>query len=139
MNKIISLLPALLFSAALAACSFSADTKKIEQEVQHFHDLLDAGKSAAIYAAASDEFKKASTQEDFVALLDAVHRKLGDFKSTSQKGWNVNYNTSGKFVTITYETVYAEGKAAEQFVYRVSDEEALLVGYHVSSNVLILK
>jgi hypothetical protein len=139
MNRTKRLLPALLIFAALAACSFSADTKKIELEVQHFHDLLNEGKSAAIYESASDEFKKASTEEDFVALLEAVHRKLGDFKSSSQKGWNVNYNTSGKFVTITYDAVYAEGKAAEQFVYRVSDEQALLFGYHVSSNVLILK
>jgi hypothetical protein len=139
MNRIKRLVPVLLFFAALAACSFSADTKKIDQEVQRFHELLDQGKSAAIYESASDEFKQASTQGDFVALLDAVHRKLGDFKSSSQKGWNVNYNTSGRFITISYETSYAEGKAAEQFIYRVSGEEALLVGYHVSSNVLILR
>jgi hypothetical protein len=139
MIDIRSLFPALLFSAALAACSISADTKKIEQEIQHFHELLDAGKSAAIYESAGEELKKAFTQEDFVALLDAIHRKLGEFKSSSQKGWNVNYNTSGKYVTLHYETIYAEGKAAEQFVYHVSDEETLLVGYRVNSNTLILK
>jgi hypothetical protein len=133
------LLPALLFSAALAACSFSVDTKKIEMEIQQFHELLDAGKSAAIYESAGEELKKASTREDFVALLDAVHRKLGEFKSASQKGWNMNYSTSGKFITLNYDTTYAEGKAAEQFVYHVTDEETLLVGYHVNSNALILK
>jgi Protein of unknown function (DUF4019) len=139
MTKIKRLFPALLFSTALAACSVSADTKKVEQEIQHFHKLLDAGNSAEIYESAAEELKKVSTQEDFVAFLDAVHRKLGVVKTSGQKGWNMNYNTSGKFVTLNYETIYAEGKAAEQFVYRVTDEGALLVGYHVNSNALILK
>jgi hypothetical protein len=129
----------ILLLIGLAACSVSADTRQAEEAIQRFHELMDAGQSAAIYDAAAEDLKAASTQTDFVAFLDAVHRKMGLSKSSSQKGWNVNYGTSGKFITLNYETVYAEGQASEQFLYRITDGKALLAGYHVNSNVLILK
>jgi hypothetical protein len=129
----------ILLLTGLAACSVSADTKQAEQAIQRFHELLDAGQSAAIYEAAAEDLKTVSTEAEFVAFLDAVHRKLGLSKSSSQKGWNVNYGTSGKFITLNYETAYAEGQATEQFLYRITDGNALLAGYHVNSNVLILK
>ena len=126
-------------AVVLAACSSSADIKLAEQAVPQFHEMLDAGQFEAIYAASAEGLKKLSTQENFVALLKAVHRKLGNTKSTSQKGWTVNYHTSGTFVTLNYATIYAEGEAAEQFVYFLQGGRALLVGYHVNSNALILK
>jgi hypothetical protein len=124
---------------ALAACSVSAETKQAEQAIQHFHELLDAGQSVAIYESAADDLKKVSSQQEFVAFLDAVHRKLGVSRSASKKGWNVNYGLSGKFITLNYTTVYAEGEASEQFVYRVAGGQALLAGYHVNSNAFVLK
>jgi hypothetical protein len=68
-----------------------------------------------------------------------VHRKLGVVASSDRQTWNVNYNTSGSYVTLTYRTKYAEGEATEQFVYRLESDKALLSGYHISSNALILK
>jgi hypothetical protein len=126
-------------AGVVAGCSMSADTSLAEKAVPNFHNMLDAGQFDAIYAASSEELKHAATREDFVALLDAVHRKLGATKTSERKGWNVNYQTSGTFVTLGYATTYAEGEAAEQFVYRLQDEKALLAGYHVTSNALILK
>ena len=79
-----------------------------------------------------------TTREKFVAFLAAVHRKLGVMKSTKQRGWNVNYHTSGTFVTLTYATTYERGEAVEQFVYRLRAEQALLAGYHVNSEALVL-
>jgi len=125
-------------AVVLAGCSMSADTRLAEQAVVRFHEMLDAGQSDAIYSEAADELKKASTRQEFVALLDAVHRKLGDTRSSDQKGWNVNYQTSGAFVTLNYQTAYAKGNASEQFVYRLQDSKALLAGYHINSNALII-
>lgn len=126
-------------ATALAGCSMSADTKLAEQAVPRFHEMLDAGQFEAIYTASAEDLKKAATRENFVALLEAVHRKLGATKSSNQQGWNVNYHTSGTFVTLNYSTAYAEGEAAEQFVYRLQDKKALLAGYHINSNALIIK
>jgi len=129
------LLPALL----LLGCSMSKDAEIAETKVPEFHSLLDSGQFSEIYLASADELKKVSKEADFVALLDAVHRKLGKKKSSERQTWNVNYNTSGIFVTLTYKTVYSEGDASEQFVYRLQDGDAKLAGYHVNSNVLIIK
>jgi hypothetical protein len=117
----------------------SADTDLAEKEIPKFHALLDAGQATEIYARASEELRGAASEKDFVALLDAVHRKLGQVKTTKQIAWKVNYHTSGTFVAMTYKTQYAEGEATEQFVYRLKDKQAFLAGYHVNSNALIMK
>jgi hypothetical protein len=116
----------------------SADTSAAEQAVPRFHELLDAGNFIEIYEKSSDDLKTSATQKDFVALLEAVHRKLGNTKSAEKIGWNVNYQTSGTFVTLNYKTAYADGNADEQFVYRLDGKVALLAGYHVNSNAFIL-
>jgi hypothetical protein len=126
-------------AATLSACSGSADVASAKLAVTRFHQLLDSGRFTEIFEGSSDDLKKESTQADFVALLEAVHRKLGNTKSASDQTWNISYRTSGAFVTLTYSTVYAEGEAAEQFVYRIQDGSASLAGYHISANALIIR
>ena len=104
-----------------------------------FHEMLDAARFDDIYAQSADAMKSASSQADFTALLEAVHRKLGNTKSSTKTSWGVNYQTSGTWVTLVYKTVYDSGDAQEQFVFLVKDKSALLAGYHVNSNALILK
>ena len=123
----------------LAGCSGSASVSLAEEQIPRFHQSLDAAKFQEIYAAASEELKKASSEKDFVALLEAVHRKLGAAKSSEKQNWNVGVYTSGTSVSLTYKTVYTEGDATEKFVYRIKGDQALLLGYHISSNALILK
>jgi hypothetical protein len=133
---------ALLLAAlacTLLGCSGSADTILAERAVMQFHELLDAGRFTDIFEQSSDDLKKASTQPEFVALLEAVHRKLGNTKSAVDQAWSVNYRTSGKFITLTYKTVYSEGEAAEQFVFRIQGESAALAGYHINANALVVK
>jgi hypothetical protein len=125
--------------AVLSACSVPLDTTEAAAAVEKFHAQLDAGQSTAIYAATGEEFKKVSPQQEFVPLLDAVHRKLGHSGISVQNGWKVNYGTAGRFITMNYRTTYAEGEASEEFVFRLLPSGPLLVGYHVNSNALILK
>ena len=127
----------LILVAQLSACS--VDTSVADQAVAKFHSLLDTGRFADIYQASSSDLKAVSTEHDFVAFLDAVHRKLGVSGTTEKLTWNVNYHTSGTFVTLTYKTAFREGEATEQFLFRLQSNEALLAGYHVNSNVFILK
>ena len=127
------------FVFALAGCSVSADTTAAEAEVPKFHALLDAAQFTAIYAAAGADLKKAATEQDFVALLSAIHRKLGTLKTSTRHSWNVNVNGDGRFVTLTYATEYEGGQATEQFVYRMDEKTATLSGYNINSLALILK
>ena len=124
---------------ALCACSMSADSELAEQAVPAFHSQLDAGHFEEIYAQSAEELRQATSQQDFVAFLGAVHRKLGNTKASEKTGWRVNYQTSGRFVTLAYRTSFDAGAAQEEFVYRLQDKAVLLVGYHINSTALILK
>jgi hypothetical protein len=130
---------AVLFALLFAGCSMQADTKAAEQAVPRFHDLVDAGQFEVIYAESGEEFRKSISQDKFFAFIGAVHRKLGPVKATKPDGWFVNYNTSGTFVTLNYATTFVEGEGAEQFVFRLSGDKAVLVGYHINSSELIVK
>ena len=129
---------AILFTVvSMAACSMADDTALAEAQVAQFHQGLDSQQFEAMYENGGQELKGAATKTDFVALLSAVHRKLGAVTSSNKVSWHVNYHTSGSFVTLGYETTFANGKGTEQFVYKLSDDKALLVGYHINSNELI--
>jgi hypothetical protein len=129
----------MLMAWSIGACSITADTALAEKQVPQFHALLDEGRTTEIYVEASEDLKKATTEADFVAVLDAVHRKLGTVQKTEKQTWNVNYHTSGTFATLVYKTQYAGGEATETFVYRIKNESALLAGYHINSTALIIK
>ena len=126
-----------LLVLALSGCSMSADTSLAEAAVPQFHQMLDAGHFAEIYAAAAPDLKQMTSQKDMVDLLEAIHRKLGDTQSSKRESWRVNYQATGIYVTLVYATQFASGDAAEQFVYHLQDNKALLAGYHVNSKALL--
>jgi len=125
--------------AALAACSSPVDTEAARQAVRDFHDQLDTRQFNTIYDRSSSDFKKLTTRQDFIAFLDAVHRKLGESKSFQLKTATTTYTPSGTVLTLDYESTFAEGDALETFTYQKQDNMPLLVGYQITSNALILK
>ncbi|MGE5721202.1 MAG: DUF4019 domain-containing protein [Sphingomonadales bacterium] len=131
-------LSAFAIVVALAGCSSAKDVTAAEDATAHFHRLLDAGKFAEIYTDASPELHRVTPEPRFVALLSAVHRKLGTVRRSDNQGWNVNYGTSGGFATLTYKTQFTAGPAQETFVYRLSKGQAQLVGYNINSDLLII-
>ncbi|HMI18443.1 MAG TPA: hypothetical protein VK533_02750 [Sphingomonas sp.] len=124
---------------ALSGCSIGKDVPIAEQAVDGFHRQLNAGQFDAIYAASAADMKAVSPQTTLTALLGAIHRKLGLFKSGKVIGWNDNASTSGHFITLNYSAVYANGPADENFVYRMDGQQAVLAGYHINSDQLILR
>ncbi|GAA4761446.1 hypothetical protein GCM10023219_01820 [Stakelama sediminis] len=128
---------ALVMAGALAACSMGKDVPVAEQATKQFHAMLNAGQSEAIYKATAPGMKAATSQGDFVKLLDAVHRKLGAFQSGETQGWNDAWNNGRHLITLNYHAKYARGEANETFVYHITDHKAALYGYNVNSNALI--
>jgi len=125
--------------AALGACSFGADVPVAEKAADGFHAQLNAGQFDAIYQKGSMDLKDATKQADMIALLGAIHRKLGAFKSGKTAGWNDSVTTAGHMITLGYDAVYENGKASEQFVYRMDGGRAALAGYHINSDQLVLR
>lgn len=128
----------LVLAGAIAGCSFGADVPLAQKAVTTFHQQLDAGQFAESYKGASGEFRSATSEADWVKMADAVHRKLGKFQSTVSLGWNDQTTTSGHFIVLTYKSKYERGEANEQFTYRIEGAKALLAGYNVNSNALIM-
>jgi len=135
-----------IFSLALAAtallfnsCGAVKGREAADKAVALFHQQLDRGEFKPIYDATHSDFKGATSEKDFIALLDAVHRKLGLVQSSERDGWTVNAANFKVNVSLRYKTKFAEGDAFETFTYRVEGEKALLLGYNINSQTLITK
>lgn len=124
-------------TALLAGCSAAKDEAAAAQAVVQFHHQLDAGQFEAIYNATAPEMKANTPKASFVRFLDAVHRKLGAVKDVKPQGWGVNYTNDVGSVTLNYQTQFARGSGAEQFVYRTGAAPSL-VGYHINSTDLVV-
>ena len=122
----------------LAGCSPGRDIPAATSAVDGFHAALNAGRFTPIYAAGAPELRAAAPERGFVAILEAVHRKLGAFKSGKSVGWRENVTTSGTFVSLGYSSEYERGHADEQFSYKIADGRPALVGYHINSTAMLL-
>jgi hypothetical protein len=121
---------------ALGGCSVSQDKASAEAGVVHFHQLLDAGRYRDIYAGAEPEFRRSGTEEEEIRVFQTVHDRLGAFRSSRQAGWRVNFANGGNVVSLTYNASFASAPASENFVFRIRNGGAQLMGYHVSSPAL---
>ena len=133
----------LVLVAALLAVSSSCSLTKgkgiAEAAVVKFHDQFNAGQYHEIYEQADDAFKKSASEDEFVALLEAVRRKLGTVKQAHSAGWGVNATPTGTMATLGYDVDFSEGKGNEQFVFYISGDKATLYRYNINSPLLITK
>ena len=132
----------LLAVIGVSACAGFAAKGEAESAVANFHLMLDAEKYADIYQAADDAFKNATTEGSFTAVLQAVHRKLGVVHSAAQQGFYSRDQAGinpGSYISMTYDTEFAEGHATESFNWRVVDGKVRMVGYNIQSAILITR
>ena len=74
-----------IMAAALAAAGCSrrdADRAAVDASVVQLHQMIDAGRYHDIYAGAADEFRQSASEEDAIRFLQAMHDRLGAFRST---------------------------------------------------------
>jgi hypothetical protein len=128
---------AVVLVAALSACSSGEQMATAEREVAAFRQLWESQQFAKIHANGSDELRKSVSEADLAKILAVIAAKLGRVKSSQKSGWNVNFHTSGTFVTLGFNTDFEKGAGTEQFVYHVSDGKAKLVSYNVNSPALL--
>jgi hypothetical protein len=129
---------AALCAVLVASCSSSTDLPKGEGAIGAFHERLEAGRYAEIYAKSTPDMKAHGSAEDMSKFLAAIHRKLGPIQSGKTVGWRENYNSSGHLLVMTYQAQYEKGEAEETFQFRFDGDAAVLDGYHVNSPALVL-
>lgn len=124
----------------LCSCGSSKSVALAQQSVQQFHSKLDSEQFVGLYAASDEKFHQATSESDFIKLLDAVHRKLGNVQQSNLRNTGVAWFAGqGATVTLVYETKFAQGTGMEKFVWHIKDNGATLYGYFINSNELITK
>lgn len=120
-------------------CSLTKGKGIAEAAVVEFHNQFNAGKYHEIYQQSDEGFKKSATEDEFTAVLEALHRKLGKVNQAHSSGWGVNTTMAGTMATLSYDVDFSEGKGNEQFVFHISGDKAYLYHYNVTSPLLITK
>ena len=132
------ILLALLLGAS-TSCSLTKGKGIAEAAVVQFHNQFNAGQFHEIYNQADEGFKKGASEAELVALLEAVHRKLGTVKQANPARWGINTTPTGTLASLGYEVEFSEGKGVEEFVFHIIGDKALLYHYNVNSPILITK
>jgi len=125
---------AMIMALALAGCSMGQDLSSGGTAVDDFHRKLDSGQSAAIESAAGPEIK--AMAGGFAAVLDQIHRRLGNVKSSTRTGFNDRVDNGDHRLELTYDTKFERGEGDEEFVFRIIDGKPVLAGYHIKSDAL---
>jgi hypothetical protein len=124
----------------LGSCSSTGNKQIAQEAVTQFHSQLDAEQYHTIYAGSDEKLRHASSESDFVALLEAVHRKLGKVQQANLQSFQVGWFAGqGQVVTLVYNTRFVDSTAAEKFVWHINGDQPLLVGYFINSNALITR
>lgn len=132
-----------LTSQLLISCGPKAVEEDFElstRAVQQFHSALDAGRFPEIYDGSAPDLKSRTSETDFVQLLSAIHRKLGATILERQVGFSERWSfRRGFLVHLDYDTRFERGVARERFTWRPNNSGALLVGYQIDSQALIVR
>ncbi len=107
--------------------------------IVEFHQQFNEQKFKGIYAAAHPDFKAATTEADFLKLLEAIHRKLGKQVSSTGTGWRVNSFNMKTSAVVTQSTEFEQGKGVETFTYVISGSSCTLLGYYINSQDMLTK
>ncbi|WP_165232688.1 hypothetical protein [Aquisphaera insulae] len=110
-----------------------------ERGVAEFHTLYNQGKLAEIYSASHSKMKGAAAEKQFLDLLGAVERKLGKVVQSVNAGFNVRSFNLTTTVVLNQTTTFEKGSGTEVFTFEMDGEKAVLVGYNINSNDLIVK
>jgi hypothetical protein len=109
-----------------------------EPGVATFHKQLDAADYDGIWNDAHEDFRKASGKDAYRKFVEAVHRKLGNVKSTTNAGWQVNNYNFVTRVVLQQHTVFERGAGDETFTFVLKDNSPKLLGYNIQSTDLIV-
>lgn len=135
-KPVAKMLAAAACTALLAACSFGS-TESAEAAVHDFHRQFSAQSFGEVYAGSDQALKETATAEGFATFMQGLYEKVGAVRETRRTGWNVNVGTSGRIVTLDYETEFANGHGTERFIFRLDGDRARLQGYNLTSPLLI--
>jgi hypothetical protein len=130
----------LVILTVLSSCGSGKNVGIATKGVEEFHTQLNSEEYQSIYAVADENLQKTTTEGDFVALLQAVHKKLGNVQKSQRSNYQIGISTGqGTVVTLVYQTNFEQGSGTERFLWHMRDNQPMLLGYQINSSALILK
>ena|SRR5690242_1142053 len=129
----------ILGTSCVYSCNPNNNKAAAERAVMDFHQQLISRQYHDIYAAADPEFRKAMSEADATALFTAVNTKLGQPRNSDLKNWRVDLLVNGTFVTLIYQTDFAQAGAQEEFVWHIQGDRPTLFRYNINSLALVTK
>jgi predicted Zn-dependent protease len=102
---------------------------------EQFHAKLNDGRYHDIYAGVDDVFRTAQTEPEFQKFLITWRQKLGRFEEGAARSDRVNWRPQGTFVTLTYDSRFANGSVQEEFTWVIKDTPKLR-RYWINSAIL---
>jgi hypothetical protein len=121
----------------VVACACSRSREAADAATAHFRERFSAGQYATIYQDAAPEFRASITGPEFDKMMDGVSKKLGRFRSTTQRSWNVHFGTGGKTITLGFASEFEKASAVETFVWKSQGDAIVLQGYNINSRALV--
>ena len=104
-------------------------------KINSFSALLNAGSYDRIWTDTDDILRRATTKEQFLAMLDDVHRTFGVSTHTTLVGFEFEDRTgadAGTYLHMLFELDFPTGPAQEEFTWRVTSSNlATLVAFHI--------
>jgi len=122
---------------ASASCGLLEGVGTAEKAVSTFHEQYNADNFDAIYDAGADDLRATDGRSEFIATLAALRAKLGQVRDSQRTAFNSRIDSNGTFVELEYETDFENGKGTEEFTWAISDGQARLLGYNVTSKQLL--
>ena len=133
--KLIVLLTAC--AIALAGCGLLDGVAVAEKAVVTFHEQYNASNFDAMYDAGADDLRATEVRSEFITTLASLRAKLGQVRDSQRTAFNSRIDSDGTFVQLEYETDFENGKGTEEFTWAISDGQATLLGYNVTSKALL--
>ncbi len=124
-------------SLALAACNPIAQLGEADEQIDAFHERYAAGDSAAIYATTAPEFRAATSEAEWQAVMGHVREVLGPVEESSQTSFNIDTSNGVTTTVVVRDTTFANDEGTETFTFFGTGEEMALGSYNVRADALI--
>src|SRR5262245_39171591 len=122
----------------MAGCEGPDAVPAAKLATDEFHAHFAKKDYTRIYWAADSRLHLATTETNFVDVLTAVQRKLGDYHESQLLSYKVQESLLGETsVSLAYQTTFADGQAVETFRYVMDRGDANLFAYNIDSAALI--
>ena len=113
----------------LTGCVPSQHKASALRGIEQFHSRFNDFRFAEVYDGADSKVKAAMSRDEFVESMKAMREGQGRVLSTEEIGMDYDSSSDVVRIKILMLVTFEKGQAREEFVYQISEGEAVLAGY----------